>query len=81
MDSKFDYLKKLVTPIWKRTLEHTERPPRLEALNSALKSSNLFLKEIKMTALDETPFTQNEIDTFEELISEITVRIFQLSIL
>jgi len=75
LDSKFDDLKKLVLPVWERTFEHAERPSRLEALTSALNSSNSFLEKIKNTTLDDTPFTQVEIDTLEKLISEITVRI------
>lgn len=76
MDSKHDELKKLVAPVWTRVLEHSERPLKLEALNNVLDSSNLFLKEMQMTTLDDAPFTQAQIDTFEQLIYEITVSIF-----
>ncbi|XP_022162145.1 hypoxia up-regulated protein 1 isoform X2 [Myzus persicae] len=72
LDSKFDDLKKIVLPVWERTFEHAERPSRLEALNNALNSSNSFLEKIKNTTLDDTPFTQVEIDTLDKLISEIT---------
>ncbi|XP_060869458.1 hypoxia up-regulated protein 1 [Metopolophium dirhodum] len=72
LDSKFDDLKKIVLPVWERTFEHAERPSRLEALNSALNNSNSFLEKIKNTTLDDTPFTQVEIDTLDKLISEIT---------
>jgi len=75
LDSKFDDLKKIVLPVWERTFEHAERPSRLDALNSALNNSNSFLEKIKNTTLDDTPFTQVEIDTLDKLISEITVRI------
>ncbi|XP_060836721.1 hypoxia up-regulated protein 1 isoform X3 [Rhopalosiphum padi] len=73
LDSKFDDLKKIVLPVWERTFEHAERPSRLDALNSALNSSNSFLEKIKNTTLEDTPFTQVEIDTLEKLISEITI--------
>ncbi|XP_026815433.1 hypoxia up-regulated protein 1 [Rhopalosiphum maidis] len=73
LDSKFDDLKKIVLPVWERTFEHAERPARLDALNSALNSSNSFLEKIKNTTLEDTPFTQVEIDTLEKLISEITI--------
>ncbi|KAL4123240.1 hypothetical protein QTP88_015449 [Uroleucon formosanum] len=72
LDSKFDDLKKIVLPVWERTFEHAERPSRLDALNSALNSSNSFLEKIKNSTLDDTPFTQVEIDTLDKLISEIT---------
>jgi len=73
LDSKFDDLKKIVLPVWERTFEHAERPSRLDALNSAINSSNSFLEKIKNTTLEDTPFTQVEIDTLEKLISEITI--------
>lgn len=73
LDSKFNDLKKIVMPVWERTFEHLERPTRLEALNSALNSSNSFLEKIKNTTLEDTPFTQVEIDTLEKLILEVTV--------
>lgn len=73
LDSKFNDLKKIVMPVWERTFEHLERPSRLEALNNALNNSNSFLERIKNTTLEDTPFTQVEIDTLDKLISEITV--------
>jgi len=75
LDSKFNDLKKIVLPVWERTFEHAERPSRLEALTSVLNSSNSFLEKIKNTTLDDTPFTQVEIDTLEKLVSEVSVRI------
>lgn len=72
LDSKFDDLKKIVMPVWERSYEHLERPTRLEALNSAINNSNSFLEKIKNTTLEDTPFTQVEIDTLDKLISEIT---------
>lgn len=74
LDSKFADLKKVVIPVWERAYEHVERPTRLEALNSALNSSNSFLEKIKNTTLEDTPYTQVEIDTLDKLIKEITVR-------
>jgi len=47
----------------------------LDALNKALNNSYSFLEKIKNTTLDDTPFTQVEIDTLDKLVSEITVRI------
>lgn len=73
LDSKFDDLRKIITPVWDRTFEHLERPTRLESLNSAINSSNLFLEKIKNNTLEDTPFTQVEIDTLDKLISEIIV--------
>lgn len=73
LDSKFNDLKKVVLPVWERTFEHLERPSRLEALNSVLNSSNSFLERIKNTTLEDTPFTQVEIDTLEKLILEVSV--------
>lgn len=60
-------------PVWERTFEHLERPSKLEALNNVLNNSNSFLERIKNTTLEDTPFTQVEIDTLDKLISEITV--------
>lgn len=74
LDSKFDDLKRIVMPVWERSYEHLERPMRLEALNNAINSSNSFLEKIKNTTLEDTPFTQVEIDTLDKLISEVTVR-------
>lgn len=79
LDSKFNDLRKIVSPVWERTFEYLERPTRLEALNSALNSSNSFLEKIKNTTLEDTPFTQVEIDTLDKLISEITVSIFEIN--
>lgn len=73
LDSKFEDLRKIVMPVWERTFEHLERPARLDALNNAINSSNSFLEKIKNTTLNETPFTQVEIDTLDKLISEIIV--------
>lgn len=73
LDSKLDDLKKVVKPVWERTFEHLERPLRLEALNNALNSSSSFLEKIKNATLEDTPFTQVEIDTLDKLVSEITV--------
>lgn len=67
-------------PVWERTFEHLERPTRLEALNSALNSSNSFLEKIKNTTLDDTPYTQVEIDTLDKLISEISVSTFKFNV-
>jgi len=78
LDSKLDDLRKIVTPVWERTFEHKERPSRLEALNNAINSSSSFLDKIKNTTLEDTPYTQVEIDTLEKLITEITVSIFKL---
>lgn len=61
-------------PVWERTFEHSERPIRLEALNSALNSSSSFLEKIKNTTLEDTPFTQVEINTLDKLVEDITVR-------
>jgi hypoxia up-regulated 1 len=72
LDSKLDDLRKIVTPVWERTFEHKERPSRLEALNNAINSSSSFLDKIKNTTLEDTPYTQVEIDTLEKLITEIT---------
>lgn len=80
LDSKYDEFKQFITPVWTRVSERSERPLKLEALNNALHRSNLFLKEIKMTTLDNAPFTQVEIDTFEKLIVETTVSTFQFSL-
>lgn len=80
LDSKFADLKKVVIPVWERAYEHLERPSRLEALNSALNNSNSFLEKIKNTTLEDTPYTQVEIDTLDELIKEITVRTILLKI-
>lgn len=74
LDSKFDELRKIILPVWERTFEHAERPIRLEALNSALNSSNSFLEKIKNATLEDTPFTQVEINTLDKLVTEITVR-------
>lgn len=74
LDSKFEDLRKIVMPVWERTFEHLERPARLEALNGAINNSNSFLEKIKNSSLDDTPFTQIEIDTLDKLISEIKVR-------
>jgi len=76
LDSKFEDLKKIVMPVWERSYEHLERPIRLEALNSAINNSNLFLEKIKNSTQEDTPFTQVEIDTLDKLISEITVCTF-----
>lgn len=73
LDSKFEDLRKIVMPVWERTFEHLERPARLEALNGAINNSKSFLEKIKNSTLDETPFTQIEIDTLDKLISEIKV--------
>lgn len=73
LDSKFDDLRKIITPVWDRTFEHLERPAKLEALNNAINSSNSFLEKIKNTSLEDTPFTQVEIETLDKLISEIIV--------
>lgn len=73
LDSKFNDLRKIVMPVWERTFEHLERPSKLEALNNVLNNSNSFLERIKNTTLEDTPFTQVEIDTLDKLISEITV--------
>lgn len=81
LDSKFDDLKKIVMPVWERYYEHLERPTRLEALNSAINNSNSFLEKIKNTTLEDTPFTQVEIDTLDKLISEITVNTFKFTYL
>lgn len=78
LDSKFDDLKNIARPVWDRTFEHLERPARLNALNIALNNSNLFLENIKNTTLDDTPYTQVEIDTLDKLISEITVSIVKI---
>lgn len=77
LDSKLDDLKNIVRPVWERTFEHLERPTRLDALNNALNSSISFLEKIKNTTLDDTPYTQVEIDTLDKLISEITVSILK----
>lgn len=73
LDSKLNDLRKIVMPVWERTFEHLERPLRLEALHNVLNNSNSFLERIKNTTLEDTPFTQVEIDTLDKLVSEITV--------
>lgn len=73
LDSKYDDLRKCVMPVWGRASEHLERPSRLKTLNNALNESNIFLEKIKTATKKDTPFVQVEIDTFENLILEITV--------
>lgn len=73
LDSKYDDLRKFVMPVWRRASEHLERPLRLEKLNNALNESNIFLEKIKNATKEDTPFTKVEIDTFDNLILEITV--------
>lgn len=73
LDSKLYDLRKITKPVWERNIEYTERPSRLESLNNALNSSKSFLENIKNFSLEETPFTQEDIQIFEKLISDITV--------
>ncbi|XP_050433030.1 hypoxia up-regulated protein 1 [Adelges cooleyi] len=72
LDSKLDDLVKVVRPIWERTIEHTERPAKLEALDKALNNSKMFLEGVRNTTLENTPFTQVEIDTLQKLINDIS---------
>ncbi|XP_050542490.1 hypoxia up-regulated protein 1 isoform X2 [Daktulosphaira vitifoliae] len=72
LDLKLDDLVKVVRPIWERAMEHLERPAKLEALDKALNSGKTFLAGIHNSTLENTPFTQVEIDTLDKLINEIS---------
>ncbi|XP_060862869.1 hypoxia up-regulated protein 1-like isoform X1 [Metopolophium dirhodum] len=73
LEYKYNNLKQIIQPVWDRTFEHIEIPPRLEALSNTLKKSDTFLKKIKNKTLEDSPITQTEIDKLEKLILETTI--------
>lgn len=72
--SKLSDLKKLTNDLFERIKEHRNRPEALKALKDMLNISRVFLASASNMSEDEQIFTEVELKTLENLISDTQVR-------
>ncbi|XP_054723805.1 hypoxia up-regulated protein 1-like [Uloborus diversus] len=70
--SKLSDLKKLTKNLFERVKEHRERPEALKALTDMLNASTGFLASARNMSEDEQIFTDVELKTLDNLITETT---------
>ncbi|XP_055936976.1 hypoxia up-regulated protein 1-like [Argiope bruennichi] len=68
--SKVSDLKKMTKDLFERVKEHRDRPEALKALKDMLNISQVFLNSARNVSEDDQIFTEVELNTLENLISE-----------
>lgn len=68
--SKLSELKKLTNDLYDRTKEHRDRPEAVKALNDMINISEVFLNSARNMSEDDQIFTDVELKTLENLISD-----------
>lgn len=73
---KLSVLKELTRDLFERVREHRDRPEALKALTDMLNISGVFLGSARNMTEDTQIFTEVELNTMENLITDTQVSLF-----